>query len=59
MCRNAAEGEAVSAGEDGKQENALKEGMSALLFIEMLFWKNAHDSAEVSDEYRWKVSVPC
>lgn len=40
-----------------KAESARKEGMSALLFIEMLFWKNAHDSGEVRDEYRWKVST--
>lgn len=40
-----------------KAESARKEGMSALLFIEMLFWKNAHDSGEVRDEYRWRVST--
>ena len=28
--------------------------MSALLFVEMLFWKNAHDSADVRDEYKWR-----
>ncbi len=40
-----------------KAELVRKEGMSALLFIEMLFWKNAHDSGEVRDEYRWRVST--
>ena len=28
--------------------------MSALLFVEMLFWKNAHDVADVRDEYKWR-----
>ena len=47
----------VSASEGEKPEAALKESLSALLFIEMLFWKNAHDSGEVRDEYRWRVSI--
>ncbi|CAL5223392.1 g5900 [Coccomyxa viridis] len=48
------EDEVVSASEGEKPEAALKESLSALLFIEMLFWKNAHDSGEVRDEYRWR-----
>ena len=47
----------VSASERDKPEAALKESLSALLFIEMLFWKNANDSGEVRDEYRWRVSI--
>ncbi len=47
----------VSASERVKSEAALKESLSALLFIEMLFWKNAHDSGEVRDEYRWRVGI--
>lgn len=46
----------LAAGE-GKPDIALKESLSALLFIEMLFWKNAHDSGEVREEYRWRVSL--
>ena len=46
-------GEETASGDDGA-EASLKEGMSALRFVEMLFWKNAHDSADVRDEYKWR-----
>ena len=29
-----------------------------MMFVELLFWKNAHDSEEVRDEYHWKVLHP-
>ena len=47
----------ASASGEGKPETALRESLSAILFIEMLFWKNAHDSGEVRDEYRWRVRL--
>ena len=46
-------GEEIASG-DNSAEASLNEGMSALLFVEMLFWKNAHDSADVRDEYKWR-----
>ena len=46
-------GEEVASG-DNSAEASLNEGMSALLFVEMLFWKSAHDSADVRDEYKWR-----
>lgn len=36
-------------------EKALQKGLAAMMFVELLFWKNAHDSEEVRDEYHWKV----
>ncbi len=44
-------------GEDGQMgcEKALQKGLAAMMFVELLFWKNAHDSEEVRDEYHWKV----
>ena len=28
-----------------------------MMFVELLFWKNAHDSEDVRNEYNWKVSA--
>ena len=32
-----------------------REGCGALMFLELLFWKNARDSEYVRDEYLWRV----
>lgn len=29
-----------------------------LLFLELLFWKNARTAADVRDEYDWRVRLP-
>ncbi|EIE20339.1 hypothetical protein COCSUDRAFT_58046 [Coccomyxa subellipsoidea C-169] len=49
---------AADEGEDGQMgcEKALQKGLAAMMFVELLFWKNAHDSEEVRDEYHWKAT---
>ncbi|KAK9830387.1 hypothetical protein WJX72_011470 [[Myrmecia] bisecta] len=36
------------------KEAKVKEGASSMMFIELMFWKNAKDSEQVRDEYNWK-----
>ena len=33
----------------------MREGVAALLFVEMLFWKSARDTEAVRDQYNWQV----
>ena len=33
----------------------MREGVAALLFVEMLFWKTARDTEAVRDQYNWQV----
>lgn len=40
-------------------EEALQKGLAAMMFVELLFWKNAHDSEDVRNEYKWKVWLLC
>ncbi|KAK9842310.1 hypothetical protein WJX81_005935 [Elliptochloris bilobata] len=35
-------------------EERVREGVAALLFVEMLFWKNARDTEAVRDQYHWQ-----
>ena len=41
--------------EHDAQNAAVQKGLSTMMFVELLFWKNARDCEEVRDEYRWKV----
>lgn len=36
-------------------EGRVREGVAALLFVEMLFWKSARDTEAVRDQYNWQV----
>lgn len=38
-------------------ESVAKRGASAMLFIELLFWKQSGLAAEIRDEYNWRVSI--
>jgi hypothetical protein len=33
----------------------VREGAARLLFLELLFWKNARDTEHVRDDYQWRV----
>ena len=33
----------------------IKEGAGRLLFLKLLFWKNARDAEFVRDDYQWRV----
>jgi len=40
-------------------DKALQSNLSSMLFVEMLFWKNAHDAEAVRDYYDFKVHSCC
>lgn len=42
-------------GERNAQDGAVKKGLASMMFVELLFWKNARDCEEVREEYGWKV----
>ncbi|BDA45591.1 Topoisomerase 1-associated factor 1 at N-terminal half [Coccomyxa sp. Obi] len=50
--------QAACEGADAKlrsdSEKALQKGLAAMMFVELLFWKNTHDSEEIRNEYKWK-----
>lgn len=33
-----------------------QEGLSCMMFVELLFWKNSREAMDVRNEYHWKVS---
>ncbi len=43
--------------EDVEVDSSSRKGLAAMMFVELLFWKNAHDSEEVRNEYNWKVTL--
>lgn len=43
------------ASSQAKSEGMLRKGLAAMTFVELLFWKNVHDSEQVREEYHWKV----
>lgn len=36
-------------------EGRVREGVAALLFVEVLFWKNSRDTEAVREHYHWQV----
>jgi hypothetical protein len=36
----------------------VRKGLASMMFVELLFWKNARDCEEVREEYGWKVPLP-
>lgn len=40
---------------DVTRQPQIKEGTGRLLFLELLFWKNARDAEFVRDDYQWRV----
>ena len=43
------------AAEQAAVEGRVREGVAALLFVEVLFWKTARESEAVRDQYNWQV----
>ena len=41
--------------ERNAQDVVVKKGLASMMFVELLFWKNARDCEEVREEYGWKV----
>ena len=37
----------------------MRQKASAMMFIELMFWKNASVAESVRDEYNWRVSFCC
>lgn len=35
----------------------LAEGLQSMMFVELLFWKNAATAEDVGKQYNWKVSL--
>lgn len=51
--------------DDEQQESAehpqaaeIRANVTSMLFVELLFWKNQVDAAEVRGEYHWQVDPP-
>ena len=39
-----------------KREDKVRQNVSSMMFVELLFWKNQRESEDVRDEYNWQVS---
>ena len=33
-----------------------QEGLSSMMFVELLFWKNSREAMDVCNDYHWKAS---